>query len=177
MSDRRAGPPRFEVSTVVAVPAARAFQAFVSHDDLVYWWAVQRSVCVPRATGPFAVTWADDGRRDDLLGPLGGTLHGTVLDCTPDRDMFVAEVYWQPPGGEPLGPMALEIRCEPGPDVASARVIVRQSAGEDGPRWQRYFEVTEAGWTAALETLKDYLENEWLYRVRTLKLPRTRSEG
>ena len=44
-----------------------------------------------------------------------------------------------------------------------------QSASDDGPRWQRYFALTRQGWTEALAMLKDYLENEWLYRVRTIK--------
>lgn len=167
---RSTGPPSFEASIVVAVPAARAFQAFLTHDDLVYWWAVERSVAVPRGTGVYAVTWPASERRDEVLGQLGGTLHGTVMDCTPDRLLFLADVYWQPPSGEPLGPMALEIRCEPEADAGSSRVTVRQSAGEDGPRWQRYFTMTNAGWTNALETLKDYLEHEWLYRVKTIKL-------
>lgn len=164
-----AGPPHFEVSIVVDVPAARAFQAFVDHDDLAYWWAVERSVAVARATGPYAVTWPASERQDEVLGPLGGTLHGTVIDSTPDRTLFVADVYWQPPSGQPLGPMALEITCEPQADAVTTRVTVRQSAGDDGPRWRRYFTLTRAGWATALETLKDYLEHEWLYRVRAIK--------
>jgi uncharacterized protein YndB with AHSA1/START domain len=171
-TSRATGPPSFEASIVVNAPAARAFQAFIAHDDLVYWWAVERSVAVPRPTGPYAVTWPPGDRRDDVLGQLGGTLHGTVIDCTPERGLLVADVYWQPPAGEPLGPMALEIRCEPEADAATTRVTVRQSASENGPRWQRYFALTNAGWTDALETLKDYLEHEWLYRVKTIKQAR-----
>jgi uncharacterized protein YndB with AHSA1/START domain len=166
---KAAGPPAFEASVVVEVPAARAFQAFINHDDLVYWWAVERSVAVPRASGVYAVTWPASERRDEVLGQLGGTLHGIVMDCTPDRDLFLADVYWQPPSGEPLGPMALEVRCEPAADPGSSRITIRQSAGEDGPRWQRYFSLTKPGWASALDTLKDYLEHEWLYRVKTIK--------
>jgi uncharacterized protein YndB with AHSA1/START domain len=166
---RASGPPAFEASVVVDVPAARAFRAFINHDDLAYWWAVERSVAVPRASGVYAVTWPASEKRDEVLGQLGGTLHGIVMDCTPDRDLFLADVYWQPPTGEPLGPMALEVRCEPDADPASSRVTIRQSAGEDGPRWQRYFMLTKAGWASALDTLKDYLEHEWLYRVKTIK--------
>ena len=164
-----AGPPSFVVRAVVNAPVARVMQAFVSHTDLAYWWAAERSVAVARPSGPFAITWPASDRRDDLLGPLGGTLHGTVVDCTPDRALFIADVYWQPPASEPLGPMAIEVTCMPEPDPARTRVTVRQSASEDGPRWQRYFTLTKAGWTEALATLKDYLENEWLYRVKTIK--------
>jgi uncharacterized protein YndB with AHSA1/START domain len=165
---RREDRPGFEVSVVVDAPAARAFQAFLVHEDLVYWWAVERSVAVARATGPWAVTWPASPRHDDVLGQLGGTLHGTIVECG-DRALLIADVFWQPPAGDPLGPMVLEITCDPEGDGTTTRVTVRQRAGENGPRWQRYFTLTHAGWTQALATLKDYLENEWLYQVKTLK--------
>lgn len=163
------GLPQFVLSTVVEAPAARVMQAFIGHRDLAYWWQVERSVVVPRPSGPFAVSWSAGADRDDVLGQLGGTLHGTVMDYTPDRVLFVADVYWQPPACEPLGPMALEITCQPETDPARTRVTVRQSASDDGPRWRRYFALTQRGWTDGLAMLKDYLENEWLYRVRTIK--------
>lgn len=165
----RGGPPSFVVRVVVNAPAARVMQAFLSHTDLASWWQADRSVTVARPTGPFAITWRPSHSHDELLGPLGGTLHGTVMDYTPDRALFVADVYWQPPDSEPLGPMALEIMCQPEADPQHTRVTVRQSASDEGPRWQRYFNLTERGWTQALATLKDYLENEWLYRVRAIK--------
>ena len=155
--------------TAVNAPVARVMQAFFSHTDLAYWWQAERSVTVARLSGPYAITWPASASRDDLLGQLGGTLHGTVVDYTPERALFVADVYWQPPAGEPLGPMALEIMCQPDSDPQQTRVTVRQSASDEGPRWHRYFALTEHGWRAALATLKDYLENEWLYRVHTIK--------
>ena len=169
-SPANAGPPSFVVRTVVQAPVARVMQAFFSHTDLAYWWEAERSVTVARPSGPYAITWPASDSRDEMLGQLGGTLHGTVMDYTPDRALFVADVYWQPPAaGDPLGPMALEIMCQPDSDPQFTRVTVRQSASDEGPRWQRYFALTEHGWTDALATLKDYLENEWLYRVKTLK--------
>lgn len=163
------GPPQFVVSIVVDAPAARVMQAFIGHRDLAYWWQIERSVVVARPSGPFAVSWSVGHERDEVLGLLGGTLHGTVMDYAPDRGLFVADVHWQPPDSEPLGPMALEITCQPEADPAKTRVTVRQSASDDGPRWRRYFTLTQHGWTDALAMLKDYLENEWLYRVRTIK--------
>jgi uncharacterized protein YndB with AHSA1/START domain len=170
MSDGdRGGPAQFVVSIVVDAPAVRVMQAFFSQTDLEYWWAAERSVAVPRPTGPYAVTWPTSDRRDSVLGQLGGTLHGTVMDYTAGRELFLADVFWQPHDGEPLGPMALEITCQPEADPSSTRVTVRQSASDEGPRWDRYFALTKAGWTNALDTLKDYVENEWLYRVKTIK--------
>lgn len=165
-------PPQFVLSTVIDAPAARVMQAFFAHRDLAYWWQIERSAVVARASGPFAVSWSAGEDRDDVLGQLGGTLHGTVMDYTPDRAFFVADVYWQPPAAEPLGPMALDVTCHPEPDLARTRVTVRHSASDDGPRWQRYFVVAERDWSDALAMLKDYLENEWLYRVKTMKQAR-----
>lgn len=165
------GPPSFVASIAVEVPVARLSQAFFSHTDLAYWWEAERSVTVARATGPYAVSWPASESRDPVLGPLGGTLHGTVMEYIAHQTLFIADVYWQPPDGQPLGPMALEITWRAEGDAAS-RVTVRQSAADDGPRWQRYFSITREGWNGALATLKDYLENEWLYRVRTIKQAR-----
>ncbi|MEZ5415975.1 MAG: hypothetical protein R2708_01355 [Vicinamibacterales bacterium] len=165
------GPPAFTLSITVEAPVARLSQAFFSHTDLGYWWEAERSVTVARSTGVYAVTWPPSEVRDEVLGRLGGTLHGTVMDYFPNRSLFIADVYWQPPDSEPLGPMALEVTWESAGEARST-VTVRQSASEDGPRWQRYFALTKDGWTVALGTLKDYLENEWLYRVRTIKQAR-----
>ncbi len=166
-----AGPPQFVLTTMVEAPAARVMQAFFSHTDLAYWWQVERSVTVARPSAPYAVTWPASEERDEILGQLGGTLHGTVMDCIASRALFLADVYWQPPQGDPLGPMALEITFEP-EAAERTRVSVRQSASDDGPRWQRYFVLTKHGWGEALAALKDYLENEWLYRVKTIKQAR-----
>ncbi len=164
----RSGPPQFELEVVVDAPPARVFQAFVTHDDLVCWCAAERSVAVLRPTGVYAITWATSERRDDVLGQLGGTIQGTVVDCIPDQHLFLADVYWQPPADDPLGPMALEIVCEPASDDVSTFVTIRQRASEDGPRWQRYFAVTEAGWSHALDTLKEYVESDWLYHGKAI---------
>jgi hypothetical protein len=43
---------------------------------------------------------------------------------------------------------------------------VRQSGGDDGPRWQRYFEVVSSGWQRALGELKAYLDKESLRERR-----------
>ena len=133
---------------VVEAPAARVFQAFFSHDDLAYWWAVERSVAVPAATGPYAVTWPASDASDEVLGQLGGTLHGTVMDYTPDRDAVRRRRLLAAAGGRAARVRwRSRSRCEPEADAATTRVTVRQSASEDGPRWRRYFALTEPGWT------------------------------
>ncbi len=74
----------------------------------------------------------------------------------PGQELFVGDAWWLPPDGEPLGPMALDVRCEmAGP---ACRLIVTQSGLDEGPRWDRYYDVIEAGWKASLGRLKALLE-------------------
>jgi hypothetical protein len=123
---------------------------------------VARSVTIPRPLGTYAVEWIPTDYRDDVLGPLGGAFHGTVMEFQAGRELFVADAFWNPPEGDPIGPMVLEVRCAPeGP--TQTRVSVRMSGHDEGPRWQRYFHVMAAGWPLALAELKRYLEAE---RVR-----------
>ena len=35
----------------------------------------------------------------------------TVMEFKPGREFFLADAYWLPPDGDPIGPMALEVTC------------------------------------------------------------------
>ena len=94
--------------------------------------------------------------RDDLLGSLGGVFHGTVVDVNPGRHFLVADAYWVPPEGDPIGPMALEVYCED--DPGGCRLKVLQNGYEDAPRWRRYYAVVSRGWQLSLTALKRYAE-------------------
>jgi uncharacterized protein YndB with AHSA1/START domain len=155
--------PRLDlVETVtIAAPAARVLTAFVDPRDLAAWWQVARSVTVARPLGTYAVEWASTDYRDEVLGALGGAFHGTVMEFQPGHELFVADAFWNPPEGDPIGPMALEVRCVP-EGTARTRLTVRLSGHDEGPRWQRYFRVMAAGWPRALEELKRYLEADAL---------------
>lgn len=96
--------------TINAMPS-RVLDAFFDGKALAAWWEVSRAVCVPRPLGSYAVEWEPTEWRDDLLGRLGGTFHGTVMEFKAGREFFVAELYWHPPEGDPIGPMALEVTC------------------------------------------------------------------
>ncbi len=157
-------PPVIEGTVVIAASPDRIVPAFFDHQALTAWWQVRRSVATPKIFGAFAVEWAPTEWRDEVLGRLGGTLHGTVMEFRPDREIFVAELYWIPPDGEAIGPMALEITFAPHQNGTQVRV--RQSGFEDSPRWRRYYEVMATGWQRALDVLKDYVENQWLYQIR-----------
>ena len=145
---------------LIRAQPTRVLQAFFDASDLATWWQVVRSVAVQRPLGAYAVEWAPTDFTDEVLGRLGGTLHGTVMDYQAKRTLFVAEAYWQPPEGDPIGPMALEIQCRPHGDIFHTMLTVRQSGEDEGPRWQRYFQIMNGGWERALGDLKAYLEAE-----------------
>jgi uncharacterized protein YndB with AHSA1/START domain len=148
--------PRLDVSIVIAAPADRVLTAFFDADALGAWWQVAHSVTTPRALGPYAIEWAPTDFRDDILGRLGGVFRGTIVQFQPAEGFFVADAFWLPPDGDPIGPMALEVTCVP----VDGRTLVRvtQSGFEESVRWRRYYEVVGHGWERALASLKSLLE-------------------
>lgn len=146
-----------ERTVTIDAPADRVLAAFFDPADLSRWWHVERSVTVPRPLGVYAVAWKTTSYIDDVLGPLGGTFHGSVIEYEPGAELFVADAYWQPPTGEPIGPMALEVRCSPSHGGAATELTVRQTGEHSGVRWSRYFMIVTAGWERALADLKLHL--------------------
>jgi hypothetical protein len=145
---------------------ARVLAAFFDPSALAAWCRVAAVVATPRPLGAYAIEWQATGFSDDLLGPLGGVFHGTVIDFQAGRGFFVADGYWLPPDGDPVGPMALEVTCTPAdrpegrptaPLATTLRVV--QRGLDDSPRWLRYYEVTSGLIGHALERLKVYLEH------------------
>ncbi len=167
--------PSVDHTLEIAADPPAIIAAFFDPAVLAHWWRVERSVTTPRLLGVYAVEWLPTMFSDEVLGPLGGVLHGTIVDYRPDREFLVAEVYWIPPGsasigtsiggsfgapfGEPIGPMALHVSCAPGPGSQTTRLRVLQTGGDDSPRWKRYYEVMGAGWTGSLAALKAHLES------------------
>ena len=148
---------RFEQNVIIAAPPARVFQCFFTPDALRAWWQAVRSVTTPVAFGVYAIEWNPSPYRDDILGPLGGVFHGTIVDIHPGKQFLVADAYWIPPEGEPLGPMAFEVNCLP--DPAGCRLHVRQDGYAPSPRWRRYYAVVARGWQVSLIALKRYSED------------------
>jgi uncharacterized protein YndB with AHSA1/START domain len=149
--------PRLDVTAVIAAPAGRVLKAFFDPDALIAWWQVTHSVTTPRMLGAYAVEWASTDFRDDILGPLGGVFRGTVVEFRPGQGFFVADAFWLPPDGDPIGPMALEVtlKTEAG---GATRIRVTQNGFEESVRWRRYYEVIGFGWERALASLKALLE-------------------
>ena len=149
--------PSLDVTAIIAAPAARVLRAFFDAGALNAWWQVAHSVTTPRVLGPYAIEWEPTDFRDDVLGRLGGVFRGTIVQFQAGEGFFVADAFWLPPDGEPIGPMALEVTMHA--DAAGAtRVRITQTGFEESERWRRYYEVIGVGWTRALAGLKSLLE-------------------
>lgn len=145
---------------LIAAPPARVMQAFFTDADLKGWWQVTRAFTLPRPLGMYAIEWPSTDFADDVLGRLGGAIHGTVMDIRPNASFFLADLYWQPPDGNPIGPMALEVQCRPHGNGRQTMLTVKQSGEGEGPRFERYFSIMDRGWESALSEMKSYIDRE-----------------
>jgi uncharacterized protein YndB with AHSA1/START domain len=149
--------PGLDVTAVIAAPAGRVMRAFFDADALMAWWSVSHSVTTPRMLGPYVIEWPPTDFRDEVLGRLGGVFRGTVMQCEAGQGFFVADAFWLPPDGDPIGPMALQVTLRTEAEGVT-RVRVMQTGYEESARWRRYYEVIGFGWERALASLKSLLE-------------------
>jgi uncharacterized protein YndB with AHSA1/START domain len=149
-------PPVSDHTLDLTVDPTTAIAAFFDPGALAEWWHAVRSVTTPQVLGVYAIEWAPTPHRDELFGPLGGVLHGMVMDYRPGRGFLVAEAYWLPPEGDPVGPMAVHVECTVLNGATKLRVL--QTGGDNSPRWTRYYELMSQGWTGSLAALKTYLD-------------------
>ena len=157
---------------LIQAPPARVMQAFFNDVDLKGWWQVTRAFTVPRPLGMYAIEWESTEFKDDILGRLGGAIHGKVIDLRPNASFFLADVYWQPPDGDPIGPMALEVQCRPHGNGRQTMLTVKQSGEGEGPRFERYFSIMHRGWEGALSEMKAYMDRE-IQRTKASRESRT----
>ena len=148
---------------IIGAPT-RVLAAFFDARALAAWWGVLRSVTTPRPLGVYALEWGNGN------GLAGGVFHGTVMEYRPGRELFVANAYWLPAGGEALGPMGLEVTGSI--DGPATQVRVRQSGADDGARWKRYQDDMTSGWKVSLDALKQYIEDGAAPRRPADELPR-----
>jgi hypothetical protein len=141
-------------------------RAFFDAGALGAWWQATCSITLPRALGPYVIEWAIGEERDEVLGRLGGVLRGTVMQIDAAHGFFLADVYWLPPDGPPIGPMALEVSCTGKSPTGVESIMeefettlrVVQTGYDKSVRWQRYYEVFGTSWIRALTALKGLLE-------------------
>ena len=147
----------FQHSLVIGASPALIMGAFFDPQALQVWWQACRTVTTPKALGVYAIEWEPTNFRDEVLGRLGGVFHGTVLEYrAAEGSFFIADAYWLPPEGDPIGPMSLEVSCTV--EGTSTRLRVAQNGHEQSVRWNRYYAVITPGWRSSLRALKRYIE-------------------
>ena len=104
----------FDHSILITAAPTRVLAAFFDPDALAAWWQAARSVTTPRPLGVYAVEWEPTRGSRRLLGRLGGVFYGIVMEYKPGRELFVADAWWLPPDGDPIGPMSLQVQCAHG---------------------------------------------------------------
>jgi hypothetical protein len=137
---------------------ARVLNAFFDPGDLAVWWEASQAVVAARPLAPYAVQWPATPFRDEVLGRLGGTLHGMLMDYRYGSGFFLAEVYYTPPETAPIGPMALDLQVRPIEDGRTTELTLHQSAEDEEARWRHYFGIMGEAWDRALEALQVHLE-------------------
>jgi uncharacterized protein YndB with AHSA1/START domain len=152
-----ASEPEVDVTVRISAAAGVVLRAFFEAEALSAWWQAAHSVTTPRTLGPYVIEWPPTVFRDDVLGRLGGVFRGTVVEIDTGRGFFVADAFWLPPDGEPIGPMSLTVSVEPEAGGVS-RLRVVQRGFEESERWRRYYDVITQGWERALASLKSLLE-------------------
>jgi uncharacterized protein YndB with AHSA1/START domain len=149
-----------DVSLEIAAAASVVFAAFFDDVALESWLHTSRSIAVPRLLGPYVLEWPPSDERDDVLGRLGGIVRATVMAVEPYNHLFLADAFWLPPDGGPLGPLSVQITFTPAPNAAEGRTLVRVliTGFDNGVRWQRYLGFARTQWQDGLTALKRLLE-------------------
>jgi uncharacterized protein YndB with AHSA1/START domain len=146
----------FDHAILIRASPERVLAAFFEPEALATWWLATRSVTTARPLGVYAIEWDPTREADAILGRLGGVFYGIVMEYKTGRELFVAEAWWIPPDGDPIGPMSLQVSCSR--EDSACRLRVRQSGFEETPRFRRYYSVIERGWHVSMAALKEYLE-------------------
>ena len=81
---------------LIQAPPARVMQAFFADADLKGWWQVTRAFAVARPLGMYAIEWESTDFKDEILGRLGGSFHGTIIDYRPNAALFSSRVRMVP---------------------------------------------------------------------------------
>ena len=100
--------PAVDISEDIRAMPRVVIDAFFDGSALSSWWPATRSVTTPRPLGPYAIEWMTE-TRDEVLGRFGGVFRGTVMHIENTRGFFVADVFWLPPNGTPIGPIGVPL--------------------------------------------------------------------
>ncbi len=153
----------FEHKTVIQASGMQVLFAFLDAEAIKTWWNARNAVIQPRPGGLLVVEWEPgQGGEDDLLGPMGGILAGTLDRAQSGHFVHFGALHWLSPRGEVYGPTRLEINVQSkgDPRRKPALVHVEGSGFQTGARWERYLQLTRKAWEKTLEDLKTWCETQ-----------------
>jgi uncharacterized protein YndB with AHSA1/START domain len=157
----RQPPLKLDVTMDITAFPDIVFGAFFDSTALAAWHGTSRSIAIPRLLGPYVLEWTPSVERDEVLGRMGGIFRATVMHIEPNDHVFLADAFWLPPDGGPLGPLAVQITltAQATPDgTRSTLVRVVMTGFDNGVRWRRYLGLATTQWQTALGVLKRSLE-------------------
>ena len=114
----------------------------------------------------YAIEWESTDFKDEMLGRLGGNFHGKIIDFRPNASFFLAEAYWQPPDGDPIGPMALEVQCRPHGNGRQTMLTVQAERRGRGPALGALLRDHEPRLGRRVGEMKAYIDRE-IQRTKT----------
>jgi uncharacterized protein YndB with AHSA1/START domain len=161
MAAKDQNPLKLDLTLDITAPVDLVFAAFFDSPALGAWHGTSRSIAVPRLLGPYVLEWPPSAERDEVLGRTGGIFRATVMHIEPNDHLFLADAFWLPPDGGPLGPLAVQITFTPTATADSTQsTLVRLviTGFDDGVRWKRYLGLATTQWQRALGVLKMLLE-------------------
>jgi len=153
----------FEHKILIHASGMQVLFAFLDAEAIKMWWNAHNAVIQPRPGGLLVVEWEPgQGGEDDLLGPMGGILAGTLDRAQAGRIVHFGSLHWLSPRGEAFGPTRIEIDVQSNGDPRQKPALVQVvgSGFQSGPSWERYFEVTRDAWKKTLEDLKTWCETQ-----------------
>jgi uncharacterized protein YndB with AHSA1/START domain len=157
----RQSPLKLDVTMDICAPPEMVFGAFFDSAALEAWHGTSRSIASPRLLGPYVLEWPPSVERDEVLGRMGGIFRATVMHVEPNDHVFLADAFWLPPDGGPLGPLAVQITftAQATPDGTRATLVrIVMTGFDNGVRWRRYLGLATKQWQTALGVLKISLE-------------------
>jgi uncharacterized protein YndB with AHSA1/START domain len=153
----------FELGTTIDATAMQVLFAFLDPESVKKWWGAKNAIVQPRPGGLFVVEWEPGSQgQDDLLGPLGGTLVGTLDRAMSGHFVYFGNLQWLSPRGEVFGPTRLEVDVfsKNDPRRKPTMLQVRSTGYEPGERWERYRDLSRRMWEKTLAGLAEFCSRQ-----------------
>ena len=141
------------VSRPIAVPPARALQAFTDEQMLRDWWGVEQCLIDPRPGGLYTLLWGVSEQGIRFVST------GVIKTFQPGRLLEVGDYLYLNAERPPLGPLTLRVLAEPAANNTCTLSIDQGPYPEGrGEHWDWYFDAVHSAWPLVIERIKEYLE-------------------